>query len=68
MAQRALKMGESDAVLAGIDRGFIEQIAKIFGVFCSASDTDITSGAALERYTAGMFRALDRRAEARNLV
>jgi hypothetical protein len=60
--------GESEALASAVDAAFTQQIAKIFAVFCSASEEEISSGTALERYSAGMRRALDRRAEARSAI
>lgn len=52
---------ERSLTLAAIDAAYDAQVGKLFGVLCSATDADIKSGEAAERFEAGLRRALDQR-------
>jgi hypothetical protein len=52
---------ERALTLAAIDAAYTAQIAKLFGVLCSADELDFRGGLAGERFAAGLRRAIDAR-------
>lgn len=55
---------ERSLTLAAIDAAYDAQVGKLFAVLCSASEEDIASSVAPDRFAAGLKRALEARAMA----
>jgi hypothetical protein len=54
---------ERSLTLAAIDDAYCQQVGKLFGVLCSATEAEFKSVAA-DRFAAGLKRALEARAMA----
>jgi hypothetical protein len=50
-------MTELDSTYAAIDKGFQDHISRLYAVLTQASEHDIASGLAIDRFTAGLKRA-----------
>lgn len=55
---------EENLAFTAINTAYSQQIVKIFGVFCSAPEDEISSGVALSRFNNGMDRATSVRVSA----
>ena len=50
-------MTERDATFAALDKAYQEHIGRLYAVLTQASEADIKSGIAIERFTAGLQKA-----------